>query len=174
MLRIFVRIRSLGNPVLKYLFIVSVGALFLCTDTVLSAQEVASLCKAGETVVWSCSERGSIYSVCASPDLTKSSGYMQYRAHNPRLGNLEFPKKILHPKGNFEYISSANGDAALEFTVNGVTYSIVDPLRSNSEIWVRNSRQIQPGTKIQCSNSTQSLSLNEIIGLMDRAGLKDK
>lgn len=68
----------------------------------------ASLCKASETIVMSCRAGARTISVCASPDLSPTKGYLEYRA--ARNGQLEItlPSERQHPAqtvraGSFQF-----------------------------------------------------------------------
>lgn len=54
-----------------------------------------SLCAADETIIFNCATKpaGKIVSLCASKDLTKDKGYLQYRFGLPSKVELEFPEK---------------------------------------------------------------------------------
>ncbi|MES2919053.1 MAG: hypothetical protein V4729_10610 [Pseudomonadota bacterium] len=68
----------------------------------------ASLCKASESIVMSCRAGTRTLSVCASPDLSPTKGYLEYRA--ARHGQLEItlPSERQHPAqtvraGSFQF-----------------------------------------------------------------------
>lgn len=89
----------------------------------------ASLCTAGETVVFSCGAgKTKTVSVCASPDLTRTEGYMQYRFGMPgKTPGLVYPATKAHPGSYFlsRTVAYAGGGAAyLKFTNGEYTYVV--------------------------------------------------
>ena len=130
--------------------------------------EVASLCDAHERVIWSCQARSKIYSVCASQQLTASTGYMQYRAGTPQDIELRFPGEWLHPKGYFEFNVLARG-ASLAFTNGGYTYWILEHLMDGNSIQVERANQLL--ATITCQAGTNTLTLTDTINLFDTLGI---
>jgi hypothetical protein len=90
-----------------------------------------TLCAADERVIFSCGLKhpAKIVSVCASKDLTNEKGYLQYRFGMPGKIELEFPKDRTNTQQQFEYSHyfRARVDMTeINFTVNGVSYSVFD------------------------------------------------
>jgi len=73
-----------------------------------NATDSASLpthCRANESVIFSCSfQNGKTVSLCASPDLSKDTGTLQYR-FGPigRTPELSYPQPAEHPSAHFSY-----------------------------------------------------------------------
>lgn len=93
--------------------------------------ETKSLCAADERVIFSCVLRqpAKTVSMCASKDLTNEKGYLQYRFGMPGKIELEFPKDRTSTPPQFEYSHyfRARVDMTeINFTVNGVSYSVFD------------------------------------------------
>ena len=87
----------------------------------------ATLCNSDEKVVFSCAvSGGKMVSLCASPDLTKASGYLQYRFGNSASIQLEYPQRQVSPASAFKYFqaySSKGGTTAVSFSVDAYRYS---------------------------------------------------
>lgn len=99
-----------------------------------------SLCARTEHVVFSCRvkrKQGSgpaksparIVSLCASPDLDKEHGYLQYRFGVPGRLELEFPKSRQGTQSMFSYTHYFRYQVDLteiSFNVDGYQYSVLD------------------------------------------------
>jgi len=93
--------------------------------------QTRTLCAGGERVIFSCvlKQPAKTVSVCASKDLTNDKGYLQYRFGMPGKVELEFPKDRANTQQQFEYSHyfRARVDMTeINFTVNGVNYSVFD------------------------------------------------
>lgn len=93
--------------------------------------ETKTLCAADERVIFSCVLRqpAKIVSMCASKDLTNDKGYLQYRFGMTGKIELEFPQDRTNTQQQFEYSHyfRARVDMTeINFTVNGVSYSVFD------------------------------------------------
>ena len=100
-------------------------------STQAASSEARTLCAADERVIFSCALRqpAKIVSVCASKDLTSEKGYLQYRFGMPGKVELEFPQDRTRTQQQFEYSHyfRARVDMTeINFTVNGVSYSVFD------------------------------------------------
>jgi hypothetical protein len=97
----------------------------------LRALQVNTLCAKTERVIFACVLRrpAKIVSVCASKDLTRDTGYLQYRFGSPARIELEYPKDRTGTQQKFEYTHYFRAQADLNeinFSVDGVDYSVVD------------------------------------------------
>ena len=83
--------------------IIFVGGLFARTRP---TPPTNSLCKTDEQVIFSCTLKRSakIVSLCGSNDLSKDTGYLQYRFGLPAKIELEFPKSRAHTQEQFRYM----------------------------------------------------------------------
>ncbi len=118
------------------LFVLAVFALAVSLtsahkSTFTGEPQTRSLCATDERIIFSCVLRqpAKIVSVCASKDLTNEKGYLQYRFGNPGKVELEFPKDRTNTQQQFEYSHyfRARFDMTeINFTVNGVSYSVFD------------------------------------------------
>lgn len=128
------------------------------------------LCGKDEIALWSCEVGKRAYALCASQVVTRTSGYMQYRASNRGKTVFAYPAERTPPLGSFVYRTSANGDAFVEFTNDGYGYTLVDPLRTDSSILV--STPAPPGktAEIRCPGN-QTLQVNYTMRLMYDSGV---
>jgi hypothetical protein len=92
----------------------------------MAAATDGTLCLNTEVVMFSCIAGSKAISVCSSPDLSVTTGYMQYR--RGALGkepDLAYPKKGASPQRAFSYFYDgyAKGSTRqLSFTVRDFTY----------------------------------------------------
>lgn len=105
-------------------------ALLLCPIglAVTSADTPRDLCNAGETTVFSCSvQDDKLVSLCASPDLSRDTGYLQYRyGHDAGSIEMRYPRHTDRP-GAFKYLqeyAARGGTSALSFRVGRYRYSL--------------------------------------------------
>lgn len=89
-----------------------------------------SLCSPEEKVIFSCKTEHGLVSLCASANLSASSGYLQYRSGRDALTvEFEYPKQKLHPTDLFAF--SNKGDrarasvTALQFVAEGQHHSLI-------------------------------------------------
>lgn len=97
----------------------------------LRALQVNTLCAKTERVIFACVLRrpAKIVSLCASKDLTRDTGYVQYRFGSPAKIGLEYPKDRTGTQQKFEYTHYMRALVDLNeinFSVDGVDYSVVD------------------------------------------------
>jgi hypothetical protein len=87
-----------------------------------------SLCSAEENTLFSCSIGKKLVSVCSSKDLSRASGYVQYRfGIRNRVPELVYPAEKAHPasKFSFGYDGAAKWSLYnLHFTLSGYSYTI--------------------------------------------------
>lgn len=113
-----------------------------------------SLCESGEEVLFSCLTSKRMASICASSNLSKSSGYIKYRYGSPGRVEFEFPKGSEHPSQvfKFESIYFAHGVVAvLDFTNGAYAYTVAhESDRAHDEraiVVARNGKQV---SKLMC------------------------
>ena len=90
-----------------------------------------SLCLIDEHIIFSCAVKrtGKIVSLCASKDLAKERGYLQYRFGLPGKIELEFPKSRQGTQQQFRYSHYFRAQVDLteiNFNIGGYEYSIFD------------------------------------------------
>ena len=130
----------------------------------------SSLCSMDEITLWRCETGKRVYSLCASHAVTRTSGYMQYRASSRGKVVFTYPTEKRPPLGSFVYKSFGNGDASVEFTSNGYEYTIFDPLRGSSSIGVSAPAPSGKQTEIGCGPK-QTLQINYTMRLMYDSGV---
>ncbi len=128
------------------------------------------LCTKAEITLWTCETRKGVFSLCSSPVVTRTTGYLQYRASSAGKLTFAYPAIKTPPLGSFKYNSSGNGNASIEFTNNGYHYSLVDPLRDRSSIVVSAPGASGKETEIACGPN-QTLQVNYTMRLMYESGL---
>jgi hypothetical protein len=98
-----------------------------------------SLCGKTEHVIFSCRTKnsakqasrspGKIVSLCASPDLDRERGYLQYRYGLPGKVELEFPQSRVGTQQKFRYTHYFRYQVDLteiSFNIDGYEYSLFD------------------------------------------------
>jgi hypothetical protein len=89
----------------------------------------SSHCTHTERVMFSCKliHSKKIVSLCASPNISHSSGYIQYRFGGVHHAELVYPSDRDHPRGNFElfHIQFTRASAyGISFKLEGYEYSL--------------------------------------------------
>ncbi len=130
------------------------------------------LCNKDEITLWSCKTSNHVYSLCSSHAVTRTSGYIQYRASKHGVIVFAYPSEKKPPLGLFVYNSYGNGNASIEFTSNGYGYTLFDPLRDRSSIFVSAPAPSQKRSEIKCEPN-QSLQINYSMRLMYDSGVWD-
>lgn len=128
------------------------------------------LCSKDEITLWSCEAGKRAYSLCSSQAVTRTSGYMQYRASSRGKIVFTYPAEKTPPQGSFIYNAFANGDASVEFMSNGYRYTLVDPLRAASSIIVSAPTPSEKEHEIKCPGN-QTLQVNYTMRLMFDSGV---
>ena len=128
------------------------------------------LCSKDEITLWSCEASARVYSLCSSQVVTRTSGYMQYRASSRGQVVFMYPAEKKPPLGSFVYNSYGNGNASIEFKSNGYGYTLVDPLRGASSILVSPPSKSERETEIRCPGN-QTLQVNYTMRLMYDSGV---
>lgn len=90
-----------------------------------------SLCEKGEQIVFSCRLKrpAKIVSLCASPELEREQGYLQYRFGLPARIELEFPRTRQATQEQFQYTHYFRYQVDLteiNFSIEGNRYQIFD------------------------------------------------
>ncbi len=110
---------------------VAVVALMAIMETPLTAQPAGvvdrrpSLCKRSEVAIFSCRVGSKIVSLCASPDLSETTGTMGYRFGRKGAIELEHPATSAHPRTAFRagVDPSERGDF-VRFSKGDHTYTV--------------------------------------------------
>lgn len=120
-----------GAVALPYRIALNNAAAQSPSTATLRALQVNTLCAKTERVIFACVLRrpAKIVSVCASKDLTRDTGYVQYRFGSPAKIELEYPKDRTGTQQKFEYTHYFRAQVDLneiKFSVDGVDYSVED------------------------------------------------
>lgn len=86
-----------------------------------------SHCSSQETTVFNCSAGKKIISVCASKDLDKSAGYLQYRFGPKAAPEVQVPQAKIHPGASIKsgtLMFSGGGGAYIRFSNGGYDYVV--------------------------------------------------
>lgn len=134
------------------------------------AYSSSPLCAAEEITLWSCTVGNRVHSLCASRVVTRTTGYMQYRASRRSQVVFTYPAERGPPSGRFVYHAYANGDATVEFDNNGYGYVLSDPLRGDSSLRVSTPAPSRKHSQMTCEGN-QTLQLNYTMRLMYDAGV---
>lgn len=142
-------------------------ASFLTNISVDADAEVASHCSDTEKVIWSCRAGAKLYSLCASSDLDRSGGYLQYRAGRPNAVEMRFPAIAKPPGQAFNFDLLAHG-TSLSFVNGQYTYEIDEDIKGETGILVTGSGK---SATIRCSDSTASLTLTTTMKFFESIGV---
>ena len=140
-------------------------AVFTCSSSL-----AASHCKQSEVVIWSCRAGTKLYSLCASRDLNRQNGYLEYRAGKPNVIEFRFPARGVHPSEAFQFGLLAHG-AALSFENGSYAYDISEDLIGEPVVSVRSPAR---STSFTCDSSTHSLTLTKTMNLFESIGVGRK
>ena len=127
-----------------------------------------SACSPEEKIVWSCKNQKNTYVVCASGDLSQTSGYLQYRVTKAAKPVLTFPVSRIHPVGIFSFALLARG-ATLTFENSGYRYQMFEGLEGTPALAV--SKDGKHLNTVQCADSHYTLTLTDTINLLQAAGV---
>jgi hypothetical protein len=131
------------------------------------------LCSKDEITLWTCKTHTQVFSLCSSQVVTRTSGYMQYRASRRGKVVFTYPAVKKPPLGSFAYESSPNGDASVGFASHGYNYLLEDPLRGGSSIFVSEPDGSGSETEIECAGN-QTLQVNYTMRLMYDSGIWER
>lgn len=127
-----------------------------------------TLCEKSEAVYFSCPVANSkrIISVCGSPEISDSAGYLQYRFGRPGAVELVYPKTKEKTQQQFYWEENNNyhsGSRTLYFEIGSYSYGVFsfelgEVLSNKSEgekkygVWVRRLGVNAPAEEILCAN----------------------
>lgn len=102
----------------------------------------ASLCNANEKIIFNCKIKSSAnsLSVCASQNLSKDSGYIQYRFGRTGAIELEYPAEKEISRASFLFARYTRFQVSrfnLSFSNNNVNYTIFDNYDAESKPYVK-------------------------------------
>lgn len=142
-------------------------ALFLVSPFAFASEP--SHCAADEDSIWSCSSKNKRYEVCAAKNLSRTAGYMQYRAGTIGAPEFVFPSARVHPKGPFHYSLLAQG-AQLSFENGAYQYDLTEPLKGNATIWVTKQGE-NAKLAVNCQRWSDTLTLTSTLERFESIGL---
>jgi hypothetical protein len=108
---------------------IALGCLCAAATTANVAQDsVPNLCVANEKPLFSCTSGDKTLSVCASLDLSNTSGYLHYRfGESPQHIELSYPKVADSPQKHFRLFTDGSAKASseqLSFRSGAFTYTV--------------------------------------------------
>ena len=115
---------------MRRVLIVALGCLTAARATSSAVEEsVSSLCAPMERPLFSCTSGTKVISVCASPDLSGSSGYLKYKfGRSQHKIELSYPREEAHPRRYFrffgDYTSAKASSEQLSFVIGAFSYSV--------------------------------------------------
>lgn len=111
---------------------------FLLPFALNSATENNSLCRSNEQTLFTCPTKSNkIASICASKNLSATSGYMQYRFGQPQNIELSYPSEQTPPNKAFmgrSQMFSGGGGIYLRFSKNNDDYILYSGIGKGWEI----------------------------------------
>jgi hypothetical protein len=118
---------SIHRPVRLSLTLSYVALTAIAAGPAFAAAAKPTLCKADELIVFSCPTGAHTASICASKDVSKNGGYMQYRYGRQDNVDLAYPDLGAKPADVFmsgTMIFSGGGGALLRFNRSQFSYTI--------------------------------------------------
>lgn len=95
------------------------------------ANEPLYLCEPDEKLIFGCEIKDKLISICSSKELSKTTGYAQYRFGNPGKIELLYPNSKIPPQSVFFLSSTAysgGGANIIRFNNSGHEYLIFDSM----------------------------------------------
>lgn len=87
-----------------------------------------TLCSTEEKILFTCSIGKKLVSVCSTKELSRASGYVQYRfGVLNQTPELVYPTELVHPTSKFSYGGTSGAKDSLEnlhFSLSGTSYTI--------------------------------------------------
>lgn len=109
-----------------------VSLFLLLVSHASAADQPLYLCQPDEQLIFGCEIEHKLLSVCASADVSKTSGYVQYRFGKPGKIELTYPATKVAPQGKFFLASagfSGGGANIIRFNNSGYEYLVFDRMR---------------------------------------------
>jgi hypothetical protein len=103
--------------------------LLATTSSHTAEKDTPTLCEAGERPLFSCPTGKKMISVCASPDLSASAGYLRYRfGRSQQKLELSYPADNRHPRQYFHFyrdrVSAKASGEQLSFSIGAFSYVV--------------------------------------------------
>ena len=126
-----------------------------------SASAADTLCSGQEAAVFSCTAGKKIISVCASKDLSRSSGYLQYRFGPKGAPEIQVPEAREHPEPSVKsgtLMLSGGGGAWLRFIKGEYGYVVYTATGKGwgTKEGVAVEKAVKLAANIKCKKAAQS------------------
>ena len=95
-------------------------AALLVLAAIRTAVAASSLCSRDEAVIFACPVGAKLISVCASPGISPSQGYLAYRFGPPQKPEISYQNREMTRSGTWSF--SGGGGAWLRFTRGPISY----------------------------------------------------
>jgi len=122
-------------------------------------------CMKDEKIIFSCSAKKKIISICAAP-IKSSDGYVEYRFSNGGEGKFSY-RSDNNYSNKFFYRATVRGSSSsstmIWFENDGYFYIINDPAKGNASLSVRKENKEIGKTQCKGDFAGDSETLNEII-----------
>ena len=156
-------------------FAILAVAIFLSVNA--NSQE--SHCSENEDILFSCAHNTKIVSLCASKNVSESSGYIQYRFGKRNNIELAHPKAMKNPKDSFTAKNTYYSDtteSSVEFSIGKYIYTIYNRFVTGSTDEMNNdttgiygehagvivTRSNNVVSEIQCDHGTFTYTFNQL------------
>lgn len=110
---------------------ISSFSIFLIAAVACDANATPTLCEPSEIVYFSCRTQAKILSLCASKDLSRSKGYLQFRQGQKGSVTQTFPATKQHPENLFSNTRDYFTDGveyALRFKADELSYAVYETI----------------------------------------------
>ena len=134
-----------------------------------AASGLPSLCIKDEYTVWTGTKGQKIFSLCASTNLSRTTGYMQYRADIVGDTQFKYPATLDNPHGIFSYSEGAHS-AEIDFSSGGFSYSISEQA-DGSETDINVTLPSGNSSTIVLDKASNTLGQNSTSDLFQKLGL---
>jgi hypothetical protein len=136
--------------------------LLFLIGPVAEASENKYLCKRDEAIIFGCSLKTKMVSLCSSKSVSPTLGYVQYRYGTLDKLEMVYPNRLLPPKGYFflgQSGWSGGGENRIRFNNGKYNYLIFDILSKVSDPPEPNRWRSTSGIIVGRDNKTLSLQI---------------
>ena len=136
------------------------------------AAPAPTLCQANEQPLFGCKHAKKIYALCASKDVSATTGYLQYRVSGAGEP-FAYPATLQPPKGLFTYALLPKG-GQLTFHNDGYSYELYSDAQG-SMVHVLRDKDEQSMARFSCDDTFDvDLTLNPVMDVIDKMGLREQ
>lgn len=154
-----------------FIFFATIVFSFLFGQSCFAKDEPAkSLCSKNESILFSCSYKKKVVSLCASQSLDSKTGYIQYRASNRGKLELEFPSVKKHPLGIFAFELMPRGGKVI-FSNGAYQYTLSSDLEDRNFVTVEKKGKVLSEFKCFDTDSLSNLTMTSVLKKFESAGL---